>query len=187
MKQKVMNTEIWVPGANTKLDNLFDSLRSQQYLDTTHPLHKNYAAEAFEECSALSITFDNDQPIVVGSILARSCWPKNAYRIVNRFWKVHEHRLPHLDRRHGMTVFSKTVEAHVNYAEQQLGAEMTFISREYNNWQGFTQKILAAKVGLEFKYNDRKYLTCGNEHDDTCWQKILYRGKEDLLTDWKTK
>jgi hypothetical protein len=86
-----------------------------------------------------------------------------------------------------MTVFSKTVEAHVNYAEQQLNAEIVFISRQYNNWQAFTKKILTEKVGIEFKYNDHKYLTCGNEQDDTCWQKILYRGNETLLTDWKNK
>ena len=182
-----MHVKIWIQGTDPTLDSLFEELRVQQHSDISHPLYKNYSAKAFEECSALSITFDNDQPIVVGSILTRSCWPKNAYRIVNRFWKVHEHRLPHLDRNHGMTVFSKTVEAHVNYAEQQLNAEMVFISRQYNNWQAFTKKILTEKVGIEFKYNDHKYLTCGNEQDDTCWQKILYRGNEDLLTDWKNK
>jgi len=126
-------------------------------------------------------------PIVVGSILARPCWPKNAYRILNRFWKVHEHRLPHLDRNHGMSVFSKTVEAHVNYAEKELNADLVFISRQHDNWQAFIKKILIQKVGIEFKYNDHKYLTCNNEHDDSCWQKIVYRGREDLLIDWKKR
>jgi hypothetical protein len=182
-----MYIKIWKPGEDLELDQLFEVLRIQQHSDTSHPLYRNYRKDAFKECSALSITFDNDQPIVVGSILTRNCWPKNAYRIVNRFWKVHEHRLPHLDRNHGMTVFGKTVEAHVNYAEQELNAELVFISRQHDNWQGFTKKILATKLCLEFKYNDSRYLTCENEHDETCWQKILYRGNEDLLTDWKNK
>jgi hypothetical protein len=182
-----MYTEIWIPGTDAELDKLFEQLRIQQHTDTSHPLYRNYAAEAFKECSALSITFDNAMPIVVGSILARPCWPKNAYRILNRFWKVHEHRLPHLDRNHGMSVFSKTVEAHANYAEKDLNADLVFISRQHDNWQSFTKKILTEKVNVEFKYNDNKYLTCSNEDDDTCWQKILYRGNEDLLTDWKNK
>ena len=182
-----MYIKIWKPGTDSELDQLFEVLRIQQHSDTSHPLYRNYSKDAFKECSALSITFDNDQPIVVGSILTRNCWPKNAYRIVNRFWKVHEHRLPHLDRNHGMTVFSKTVEAHVNYAEQELNAELVFISRQHDTWQGFIKKILAQKLSIEFKYNDNKYLTCENEHDETCWQKILYRGNQDLLTDWKNK
>ena len=180
-----MYTEIWIPGTDVELDKLFEQLRIQQHSDTTHPLYRNYAAETFKECSALSITFEDDKPIVVGSILARTCWPANAYRILNRFWKVHEHRLPHLDRNHGMAVFSKTVEAHVNYAEQELNADLVFISRQHDNWQAFTKRILIQKVDIEFKYNDYKYLTCGNEHDGTCWQKIVYRGNEDLLIQWQ--
>ena len=182
-----MHVKIWVQGTDSKLDSLFEELRIQQHSDTTHPLYRNYAAEAFKECSALSITFEDDKPIVVGSILARDCWPKNAYRILNRFWKVHEHRLPHLDRNHGMAVFSKTVEAHVHYAEKELNADLVFISRQHDNWQAFTKRILIQKVDIEFKYNDYKYLTCGNEHDSTCWQKIVYRGNEDLLTDWEKR
>jgi hypothetical protein len=182
-----MYTEIWIPGTDAELDKLFEQLRTQQHSDTAHPLYRNYIAEAFKECSALSITFENDKPIVVSSILARDCWPKNTYRILNRFWKVHEHRLPHLDRNHGMTVFSKTVRTQLNYAEKELGADLIFMSRQHDNWQKFTKKILTEKVGIEFKYNDHKYLTCGNEQDDTCWQKILYRGNETLLTDWKNK
>jgi hypothetical protein len=182
-----MYIKIWIPGTDAELDKLFEQLRIQQHSDITHPLYKNYSAQDFKSCSALSITFDNDMPIVVGSILARPCWPKNAYRILNRFWKVHEHRLPHLDRYHGMSVFSKTVEAHVNYAEKELNADLVFISRQHDNWQSFTKKILTDKVNVEFKYNDNKYLTCSNEDDDTCWQKILYRGNEDLLKDWKNK
>ena len=84
-----------------------------------------------------------------------------------------------------MTVFSKTVEAHVNYAEQELNADLVFISRQHDNWQAFTKRILIQKADIEFKYNDYKYLTCSNEHDDTCWQKIVYRGNEDLLTQWQ--
>jgi hypothetical protein len=182
-----MYTKIWIPGTDIELDRLFEELRQNQHNDVTHPLYNNYSAKAFEECSALSITFDNDQPIVVGSILTRSCWPKNAYRIVNRFWKVHEHRLPHLDRNHGMTVFSKTVEAHVNYTKQHLNAEIIFISRQYNNWQKFVVKQIKLHTGLEFEYDSYKYLTCSNLDDCSCWQPIMYLGNTKLLNQWSRK
>ena len=182
-----MYTKIWIPGTDTELDRLFEELRQHQHSDTAHPLHKNYAGEAFKECSALSITFENDKPIVLGSILTRQCWPKNAYRILNRFWKVHEHRLPHLDRHHGMDIFSNTVEAHVVYAAKELNAELVFMSRQHENWQAFSTKILKQKVGIEFKYNSYKYLTSDNPQDDSCWQRIVYHGKEELLNQWSYK
>ena len=38
---------------------------------------------------------------------------------------------------------------------------------------------------LMFKTDNYKYLTCPNEYDSTCWQKIIYYGDESLLTQWK--
>ena len=81
--------------------------------------------------------------------------------------------------------FCDEVYVHDSYAEQELNADLVFISRQHDNWQAFTKRILIQKVDIEFKYNDYKYLTCGNEHDGTCWQKIVYRGNEDLLTQWQ--
>ena len=180
-----MYTEIWVPGTDVELDSLFEQLRVQQHSDTAHPLHKNYTAEAFKECSVLSITFDNDQPVVVSSILARSCWPKNTYRILNRFWKVHEHRLTALDRSAKATVLSETVKAHVDYAENTLKADLVFMSRQYDHWQNLAVYYLKEKTGIEFKYNDYRYLVCDNSQDQTCWQRIAYKGNEQLLTQWQ--
>jgi hypothetical protein len=180
-----MYTKIWVPDTDAELDGLFEQLRVQQHSDTTHPLHKNYAAEAFKECSALSITFDNDQPVVVSSILARSCWPKNTYRILNRFWKVHEHRLTALDRSAKATELSETVKAHVDYAENILKADLVFMSRQYNHWQNLASDYLKKKTGIEFNYNDHRYLVCDNPQDQTCWQKITYKGDQQLLTQWQ--
>lgn len=180
-----MYTEIWIPGTDAELDELFEQLRIQQHSDTVHPLHKNYSAEAFKECSVLSITFDNNQPVVVSSILARSCWPKNAYRILNRFWKVHEHRLTALDRSAKATALSETVKAHVEYSENILKADLVFMSRQYNNWQNLAAYYLKEKTGIEFKYDDYRYLVCDNSKDQTCWQKIAYNGNEHLLTQWQ--
>jgi len=180
-----MYTEIWVPGTDAELDSLFEQLRVQQYNDTAHPLHKNYAAETFKECSVLSITFDNDQPVVVSSILARSCWPKNVYRILNRFWKVYEHRLTALDRSAKATALSETTKAHVEYVENTLKADLVFMSRQYDHWQNLAVYYLKEKTGIEFKYDDYRYLVCDNSQDQTCWQRIAYKGNEQLLTQWQ--
>ena len=180
-----MYIEIWIPGTDAELDKLFEQLRIQQHSDITHPLYKNYSAQDFKSCTALSITFDNDQPVVVSSILARPCWPKNTYRILNRFWKVHEHRLTALDRSAKATALSETAKAHVAYAENTLKADLVFMSRQYNHWQHLAVYYLKEKTGIEFKYDNYRYLVCDNSQDQTCWQRIAYKGNEQLLTQWQ--
>jgi len=180
-----MYIEIWIPGTDAELDKLFEQLRIQQHSDITHPLYKNYSAQDFKSCAALSITFDNNDPIVASSILARTCWPKNTYRILNRFWKVHEHRLTALDRSTKATALSETAKAHVAYAENTLEADLVFMSRQYDHWQNLAVHYLKEKTGIEFKYDNYRYLVCDNSQDQTCWQRIAYKGDEQLLTQWQ--
>ena len=180
-----MYTKIWIPGTDAELDRLFEQLRNQQHNDISHPLYKNYSSEIFKACAALSITFDKDQPVVASSILSRTCWPKNSYRILNRFWKVHKHRLTALDRSAKVTALSETAKAHVEYAEHTLKADLVFISRQYNHWQNLAVYYLKEKTGIDFKYNDCRYLVCDNPQDQTCWQRIAYKGNEQLLTQWQ--
>jgi hypothetical protein len=180
-----MYIEIWIPGTDAGLDKLFEQLRIQQHSDITHPLYKNYSAQDFKSCAALSITFDNDNPVVASSILARPCWPKNTYRILNRFWKVHEHRLTALDRSAKATALSETAKAHVEYAENTLKSDLVFMSRQYDHWQNLAVHYLKEKTGIEFKYDNNRYLVCDNSQDQTCWQRIAYKGNEQLLTQWQ--
>ena len=182
-----MKTEIWIPGTNNYLDKLFEDLRKIQNSDTSHPLHKNYDIQSFKECSALSITFLNHQPVVAGSILQRNCWPTGAFRVLNRFWKIKEHRLSNLNRSNGLDIFCSTVESHVIYAEKHLGAKLVFMSRQSDKWQKFIKAIINKKVKLSFSYDNFSYLTCENQHDQSCWQKIIYKGNEDLLQNWQRK
>ena len=180
-----MYIEIWIPGTDAELDKLFEQLRIQQHSDITHPLYKNYSAQDFKSCAALSITFNNNDPIVASSILARPCWPKNTYRILNRFWKVHEHRLTALDRSAKATALSETAKAHVEYAENTLKSDLVFMSRQYDHWQNLAVHYLKEKTGIEFKYDNNRYLVCDNSQDQTCWQRIAYKGNEQLLTQWQ--
>ena len=92
----MIHTEIWRPGSNVELDSLFENLRKSQYEDVTHLLHLNYSESVFNESQALSITFDNDTPVCCSSILHKTFWPNNVYRILNRFWKSFKRRISSL-------------------------------------------------------------------------------------------
>jgi hypothetical protein len=182
-----MYTKIWIPGTDSKLDDLFDMHRQTHYNDESHRLHNNYSREAFVEVSALSITFENDEPSMMGSILNRSCWPDKAYRICNRTWKVREHRLGAGSTLGPSPVFSEMIRSHVEYVRTKLDWKLLFISRQTDNWQRIGKITFKRKINLEFEYDSYKYLTCENECDDTCWQYILYIGDEKLLDNWKRK
>jgi hypothetical protein len=181
-----MYTKFWIPGTDSELDDLFEILRLKHYNDDSHRLHNNYAREAFKEVSVLSITFENNEPVMVSSILNRDCWPDRAYRICNRTWKVKEHRLEQASVLGPSPMFAEMVLSHVEYVQQNLDYSILFISRQTSNWQRFGARSFS-KYGLDFKYDEYKYLTCSNENDDSCWQYIMYIGDDNVLTDWKRK
>jgi hypothetical protein len=184
-----MYTETWRPGSNNEFDTLFESLRQEQFRDTSHPLHKNYSWKHFnKECAALSITFNNEgKPLVLSSILFRHCFPDFTFRVANRFWKVSEDRLHSLNKNQGMFIFGDSVRSQVEYAQQELGARLVFISREYAKWQKFVAENLRSTVNLPFEYDNYRYLTCENPVDDNCWQHIVYYGDSEILNKWERK
>jgi hypothetical protein len=54
-----------------------------------------------------------------------------------------------------------------------------------DNWEQWCINNFLDRFNLEFKTDNYKYLTCPNECDDTCWQKIIYNGNESILSQWK--
>jgi hypothetical protein len=182
-----MYTKLWIPGTDNELDDLFDMHRQIHHDDHSHRLYDNYAREAFAEVSALSITFENDEPAMFGSILNRSCWPDNAYRICNRTWKAKEYRLVTGSMHGPSLVFGEMITSHVEYVKQNLNWELIFISRQTDNWQRVAKTTFNRQLGLEFEYDKYKYLTCENDCDDSCWQYVLYMGNASLLENWKRK
>jgi hypothetical protein len=181
-----MHTETWVPNTNPQLDSLFEELRSKQHSDTSHPLYHNYAKDNFVDVLALSILFDDDnEPLSVGSILQRDCWPSKACRILNRFWKVNDKRLKVLSR--VTPAVSEMIRSQHEYVKQNTDFELVFMSRQYDNWQKFTVHSLSKHYGLEFNYDHYKYLTWTDESQETSWQNIIYSGNEKLLEQWKRR
>lgn len=181
-----MYTRFWIPGTNSELDDLFEILRQKHYNDESHRLHNNYSRESFDEVSVLSISYENDEPIMVSSILHRDCFPDRAYRICNRTWKVKEHRLEQASTTGPSPIFAEMVLSHVDYVKQNLDYSLLFISRQTNNWQRFGVRSFK-KYNVDFSYDNYKYLTCNDKDCESCWQYIMYIGDDSVLENWERK
>jgi len=177
-----MRTITWVPGENSNLDRLFDELREQQYQDRSHRLWKNYSKENFNSAVALTIHFDNnDNPEVCASISSRDCWPAGAYRILNRLWKCSNRT----DFAKQLSVgVGSTAQSQVNWIQAVPDLKLYFVSRQTENWESWLSSNLQ-RFNLQFQTAKHKYLTCPNECDDTCWQRIIYSGNAEVLDQWK--
>jgi hypothetical protein len=180
----MIHTRTWIPGSDTQLDILFETLRSQQYNNKKDPLWKNYEANIFPQCTALSIAFKDDIPEICGSIMIRDCWPVNTYRILNRMWKCSP-RLAMLKKM--SPTIASMVKDQMAWLSANTDMELVFISREAENWQSFTMNTLQKDYGLEFKTDNYRYQTCAVALDATCWQHIIYRGNQSLLSQWNKK
>lgn len=175
----------WEPGTNPTYDALFEQLRTEHYADTSHRLWKNYAKEAFHDVAVLSIYFnDDDIPEVCSSATSRSCWPASAYRIHNRVWKCNNKKtfLRKVSDSMGLIAQSQA-----NWLMNHTDCKLFFISRQTTNWEEWMIEHFNKDFGFNFKTDKYFYLTCPNECDDTCWQKIIYCGNEKLLDTWNRR
>lgn len=179
-----METKTWSPGSNLELDKLFEELRQKQYADDTHRLWKNYSDEFYKYAVALTICFDQfGNPEMCSSIASRDCWPGNAYRILNRLWKANNKiKFPRVMS----PSFAESARSQIEWLKTNTKFEIYFISRQTNNWEDFGLENFS-RYGLEFKKDKYFYLTCPNECDETCWQKIIYYGNNELLNLWKRR
>ena len=178
-----MKTTTWVPGTDVALDQLFDDLREQQYRDRSHRLWKNYSKENFNSAVALTICFnDLGEPEMCSSISSRECWPSGAYRILNRLWK-HSNKIAY--PRVMSNSFGSSALSQIDWLKNNADCQLYFVSRQTDNWEQWCINNFLDRFNLEFKTDNYKYLTCPNEYDSTCWQKIIYHGDESLLTQWK--
>ena len=179
-----MRTIIWAPGTEPVYDRIFDELREQHYNDHSHRLWKNYAKEAFKDVAALSIYYGEDsKPEVCSSTTQRDCWPVGAYRIHNRVWKASNKKQFLRKVSPSMGYSAKT---QIEWLKEHKQPKLFFISRQTNNWDDWMIEHFK-EYDIHFKTDNYMYLTCPNECDDTCWQRIIYAGDESLLEQWKRK
>jgi hypothetical protein len=179
-------TITWAPGTNTELDKLYDQLREAQHQNTNHRLHKNYSKENFSFAIALTIYFNEDgNPELCSSIANRDCWPTDAYRILNRLWKVEDLRINNKGRHIKMSAgWGETAASQIDWLQKNTDYKLYFCSREKANWEKYTIKQFA-NIGIQFKAAECLFLTCPNECDVSCWQRIIYNGDPSVLNQWK--
>jgi hypothetical protein len=167
------------------LDEIYDDLRKKHYIKAGHRLFKNYSEYHIQEVSAKSIYWGHSgEPEIVASILSRPCWPEKTYRILNRLWKPNMHTNPVFEINEG---FTKLIEDQVAWCELRK-ADGVFMSRQGDtSWREWAAEKLTQQTDIEFYLPDEKFLTCNDEEVDDCWQKIMYHGDLEKLTNWKNK
>lgn len=168
---------------NKKLDTLYNNLREYHFAKD-HRLKYNYDHNHLNEVSAKSIYWNTKgEPEILCSILARPCWPKNVYRILNRLWKVNLNSNSPFSIQEG---FGKLVLNQLEWCKNN-NAEAVFMSRQTNHWQSWASKHIQEQTNIKFLSPREKFLTCTNDNDLTCWQKILFYGNENILNNWRKK
>jgi hypothetical protein len=167
------------------LDSIYEELRKKHYEKTSQRLFKNYSSTHLKEVSAKSIYWGHSgEPEIVCSILARPVWPDNTYRILNRLWKTEINTGPVLGIQ---KAFGLLIQDQINWCELR-GAKGMFMSRDVNGaWQNWASRHFTKMTGITFVTPSDKFLTCSNEEDASCWQKIIYCGDTELLVDWNKK
>ena len=165
------------------LDSIYEDLRKKHYIKTGHRLYKNYSEYHIQEVSAKSIYWGHSgEPEIIASILARPCWPNETFRILNRLWKPNMLTNPIFEINEG---FTKLIEDQISWCELR-SAKGVFMSRQGDTaWREWAILKLKEQTDLDFFLPDEKFLTCNDEQSTNCWQKIIYYGDTDQLTNWK--
>jgi len=180
-----MKTLTWRPGQDKELDSIFNQCRLEQYTNRDHRLWSNYSLEMYKDAVALTICFnDYDIPEMCSTIALRECWPNNVYRILNRLWK-HSNKIVY--PRIMSPSFAETAKSQIQWLKENTDCKMFFISRQTENWEEWVMRNFKDVYGISFETDNYKYLTCINECEDTCWQKIIYNGDFKLLEQWKRR
>jgi len=185
-----METHTWAPGSNIELDKIFNQAREDNYqnlLDIDHRLTENYSKKSFAWAGIVANTIvfnDEGIPEICASIASRDCWPNDAYRILNRTWKATNKQslMKEISQAMGLATISQ-----IEWLEKNTDCELYFISRQTDNWMTWVSRNYKRQFNLDFKVGKNKYLTCPNECDDSCWQKIIYQGNEQILDQWKRR
>ena len=181
-----MRAITWKLGSEPAYDRLFEQLRETQYQDRDHPLWSNYERDHFwNECTAVTIAFNPDnQPVLCSSILKRTCWPAETYRIINRLWKVG--RIPKDRIRQFIPEGEYLLKSQIQYLKDNLGYDLIFVSREAEHWQQWTINQFK-NYGELFEMDNHLYQVCNTPRDSSCWQRIIYQGKKEILEQWCRK
>ena len=79
------------------------------------------------------------------------------------------------------------VKNQIEWLKENTDVDMVFISRESNYWQKWTVNRYTEQFGVDFKFNKNRYQVCATPDDDSCFQRIIYQGPDELLGQWNHK
>lgn len=170
---------------DNNLDSVYEMLR-QEHVKKDHRYASNYHKSHTQELAAKSIYWDDDgEPMIVSSILQRPCWPRGVYRILNRAWKPFMNIESPFTIHHGWFLM---ISQQMEWCKQS-NAVGVFMSRESlaPRLQKWVNQKTKAALGFEFETPHHKYLTCINESNPSCWQRIFYSGDPMYLQQWKCR
>ena len=182
-----MEVYTWSPGSDLTLDKLFEEAREEQYRTMEHRLKENYSRHSFEYSGIVANTMtinSSGDPEICSTISNRPCWPTNAYRILNRLWK-HTNKVTH--SKFISEAMFLNVSSQAKWLKSNTDCDLYFISRQTGNWMGWVARKFLDQYKINFSVAKNKYLTCPNECDESCWQHIIYIGKDSILKEWKCK
>lgn len=167
------------------LDLIYDDLRQQHYNRQHLRLYRNYSHDHVKEVSVKSIYWrDDGSPGIICSVLGRKCWPQGTYRILNRLWKPTINTGPRRGIDHG---FSMLVINQTQWCMDR-GARAVFMSRQTDGWTRWAGEHFNRSTGLFFECPTGRYLTCDDDENNECWQKILIHGDvNSVLNTWRNK
>jgi hypothetical protein len=162
---------------------VFDEFRSQQEM-VGDRLSSNFKLENFcyADQEVFTIGYKDNNPYLFSTIFRRPWWPRGAYRILNRTWKVsrQQHVSKEID-----PIFLEMIEAQVAWLNNHKDLNIAFISREHDS----RNTLINVKEHLNSRGNnfnlfeDRVWVCDGNPKH--CFQDILYTGNPATLLSWK--
>ena len=81
--------------------------------------------------------------------------------------------------------FGHTAYSQIDWLKKNTNYQLYFISRETANWEQWVARQFLNNHDLFFEIGEHQYLTCPNENDQSCWQRIIYNGNKEILNSWK--
>jgi|TARA_E500000081_G_scaffold154311_2_gene190890 hypothetical protein len=171
------------------------SLFEESLDDSKNRLPHNYNIESLssDENLCYSITWDDDNDVIAGSVARTRDFYNGGARILSRYYtskKLDKHRSGlriHKFHKNGMSTFAcDMADQQVDFAIER-GIMKHFISREYGNFK--VMKNIHKGLNANCKHKDwvlepNEWQTAPCEGDE-CWQHIIWRGENPLTNDYR--
>jgi len=145
---------------------------------------ENYRDFNFNQCLAVSTEEVNRELVGVSSIMNRSIWPHNFYRILNRHFILPKHRTGY--KRDGVADRTLDIIKQQTRLAIKNNAECVFVSiHSYRpRWSRYFADYLTDNTRYEWKSEDLVLIT-NNPKTKSNYQHIIYSGNTNFFNERK--